>query len=63
LGDPTALKTWTQLADIRDPLFLVRNGVPFDVAFSLHPEERRVWVVTMGELEGLVWDYAAGQWR
>ena len=43
-------------------MFLVNNGVPFDVAFSLGAFERRAWVVIFGELEGHVWDYAAGGW-
>ena len=50
------------MAELRDGLFLVRNGVPFDVAFSLDGEERRAWVIVLGELDGLVWDYGAGRW-
>lgn len=61
--EPAALHRYTQQADLRDSLFLVRNGVPFDVAFSLGGFERRAWVVVMGELDGLVWDYAAGVWK
>ena len=60
LDDPAALGLYTQTAELRDSLFLVRNGVPFDVAFSLDAAERRAWVVVVGELEGLVWDYAPG---
>jgi len=41
----------------------MRNGVPFDVAFSLEQEERRAWIVVIGELDGLVWDWGAMQWR
>ena len=46
-----------------DPLELVRNGVPFDVAFSLSPEDRLVWVVVMGELSGRQWDWGDMTWR
>jgi hypothetical protein len=41
----------------------VKHGVPLDVAFSLEPAERTAWVVVMGELDGRVFDYDAGQWR
>ena len=30
-----------------DCLYLVRNGVPFDVAFSLPADERLAWVVAL----------------
>ncbi len=40
-----------------DSLYLVRNGVPFDVAFSLSPEERFAWVVVFGGLDGHVFDW------
>jgi hypothetical protein len=43
-------------------LFLIKNGVPFDVAFSLDQAERLAWVVVLGELSGLTWDYGAGRW-
>lgn len=45
-----------------DGLYLVRNGVPFDVAFSLDAEERTAWVVVFGEMDGRVWDWRAMQW-
>lgn len=63
MSDPAALAFYTQTAELRDSLYLVRNGVPFDVAFSLDGAERRAWVVVFGELAGLVWDYEAGRWR
>lgn len=62
MSDPAALAAYTQIGELRDGLFLVRNGVPFDVAFSLEGEERRAWVIVLGELDGLVWDYGAGRW-
>lgn len=62
-GGPAALRALTQSADLVDSLYLVRNGVPFDVAFSLEEAERRAWIVVIGELEGLVWDWGTMQWR
>jgi hypothetical protein len=46
-----------------DCLFLVRNGVPFDVAFSLPPEDRLAWVVAIGTLDGNVFDFATMRWK
>ena len=45
-----------------DGLFLVRNGVPFDVAFSLAADERTAWIVVMGEMDGRVRDWGAMRW-
>ena len=46
-----------------DCLFLVRNGVPFDVAFCLAAEERRAWVVALGTLDGGVFDFDRNAWE
>jgi len=52
----------TRSADLVDSLYLVRNGVPFDVAFSLDAAERTAWIVVLGELEGLAWDWGSMRW-
>ena len=59
---PAALRVLTQSADLVDSLYLVRNGVPFDVAFSLEQVERTAWIVVIGELDGRVWDWGAMRW-
>lgn len=46
-----------------DSLYLVRNGVPFDVAFSLTGRERLAWVVIMGTIDGRVFDWSIEKWR
>jgi len=46
-----------------DSLYLVRNGVPFDVAFSLDPRERLAWVAIMGRFDGGDFDWATESWR
>jgi len=33
-------------------LWLVKNGVPFDVAFSLSQKDRAAWSIIMSEHEG-----------
>ena len=50
------------MGDLRDNLFLVSNGIPFDVAFSLPAEERRAWVIVLGELSGMIFSHASGDW-
>ena len=37
--------------------------MPFDVAFSLSPEERLAYVVALGRLDGRVFDFAALGWK
>jgi len=46
-----------------DPLFLVRNGVPFDVAFSLPSDERLAWIVAVGTLQGRQFDWPTLSWK
>jgi hypothetical protein len=45
-----------------DSLYLVRNGVPFDVAFSLPARDRLAWVVALGELDGRSFDWGRMSW-
>lgn len=35
----------------------MKNGVPYDVAFSLPPAERFAYYLIMAEFEGHVWDW------
>ncbi len=46
-----------------DSLYLCRNGVPFDVAFSLDPADRLAWVVAIGRLDGREYDFATMSWK
>jgi hypothetical protein len=46
-----------------DCLYLVRNGVPFDVAFSLSESERLAWIVAFGTLDGREFDWFAMRWK
>ena len=49
--------------DLIDCLFLVRNGVPFDVAFSLPPDDRLAWVVALGTIDGREFDWQNLRWK
>lgn len=40
-------------------LYLVKNGVPYDVAFSLPPAERFAYFLTFAEFDGNQWDWNA----
>lgn len=44
-------------------LYLVRNGVPFDVAFSLPPDEAMAWGIIFGEMDGNTWDFNSMAWK
>jgi hypothetical protein len=46
-----------------DCLYLCRNGVPFDVAFSLTPEDRLAFVVAIGRLDGGSFDFTRHRWK
>jgi len=39
-------------------LWLVRNGVPFDVAFALDDLTRAAWSIVFSEMEGNKFDWA-----
>ena len=43
-------------------MFLVKNGVPFDVAFSLDDEERSAWAIIFCQFEGNKFDWTRGRW-
>lgn len=44
-------------------LYLVKNGVPWDVATRLSPTRRFGMVVALGELAGGSYDWGARRWR
>jgi hypothetical protein len=37
--------------------------VPFDVAFSLPPEDRLAWVIALGQLDGGAFDFSSMTWK
>jgi hypothetical protein len=44
-------------------LWLVKSGVPYDVAFSLLPEERFAYVVVMAKFEGSSFNWERMAWE
>jgi hypothetical protein len=43
-------------------LWLVKNGVPFDVAFSLDETDRLAYAIILGKFEGGEWDFSRMRW-
>jgi len=41
----------------------VKNGVPFDIAFTLPAIERRAFAVALGEMTGARYDWSALAWE
>lgn len=60
---------WTQVRSIaehpaiREALWLVKNGVPFETAFRMDEIERVAWCITFGEFEGGTFDWGARAWE
>jgi hypothetical protein len=44
-------------------LALVQQNVPFDVAFSLTNNQRKAWLIAIGENEGGEFDWARFKFR
>lgn len=47
----------------RECLLLVKNGVPFDVAFSMSDGMRMAACIVYGELEGNEWLWPQMRWK
>jgi hypothetical protein len=48
---------------MRECLWLVRNGIPFDVAFSLDDVTRAAWCIVFSEMEGNKFDWRAMRFK
>ncbi len=46
-----------------DCLYLVRNGVPFDLAFSLNETDRTSYIIAFGILDGREFDWDQMTWK
>jgi hypothetical protein len=42
---------------------LVKNGVPFDIAFSLSDHEAMGWGIIFGQFDGGAWDWSRMAWK
>lgn len=48
---------------LNEILYLVKNGVPFDVAWVLKPVERFSWCVIFGRFDGGKFNSSTMQWE
>lgn len=44
---------------IKECLWLVKNGVPFDVAFQLDDVTRAAWCITFSEMDGARFNWSS----
>jgi hypothetical protein len=44
-------------------LWLIKNGIPFDIAMSIDVAEGKAWAVIFGQFEGGEYDWAANRWK
>jgi len=48
---------------MKECLWLVRQNVPFDVAFQLDDVTRAAWCIVMSEFEGAKFDWDRMTWK
>ena len=48
---------------MRECLWLVRNGIPFDVAFGVDDVTRAAWCIVFSEMEGNRFDWSRMQFE
>lgn len=61
--EPSSAEVLSQNSELIDCLFLVMNGIPFDVAFSLDDDMRLAWVVIIGQLKGMKYNWDRRTWE
>ncbi len=49
--------------DFRDRCYILKNGVPFNVAFGIDDTLRLAFAITFGELDGGEFDFTSMSWR
>lgn len=54
------VKSFAKTPGFKDRLYLVKNGIPFDVAFSLDDVETKAFLITLAELDGHRYDWQNG---
>ncbi len=57
------IRTLVENGELRSCLYLVKNGVPFDVAFTLEPHEVMAWSIIFGQMDGNEWDWVNSCWK
>lgn len=62
-AEPAKAQAVAEDPALRDCLYLLTQGVPFDVAFSLDPTMRLAWCVILGEIAGGEFSWARMAWE
>jgi len=44
-------------------LWLIKNGIPFDVAFSLDDNTRAAWSIKFSEMDGAKFDWSTMRFK
>lgn len=57
------IKAFAKTPGLRERLYLVKNGVPFDVAFSLDDIEATAFLIILHEMDGGTFDWSEMRWR
>ena len=48
---------------MKECLWLIRNGIPFDVAFGVDDVTRAAWCIVFSEMEGRTFDWSAMRFK
>jgi len=48
---------------LQTALWLVKNGIPYDIAMNLDDVERLAYAVIMGQFDGNSFNWDRGQWK
>lgn len=57
------VRSIVEMSALRDCLYLISKGIPYDIAFSLDATERTAWCVIFGELDGGTFNWSSGAWE
>lgn len=52
-----------QDAVFSEACYLIKNGIPFDVAFSLSPAKRIAFAIKFGQLDGNKFNFDTMRWE
>lgn len=56
------IKALVDSAELNNILYLIKNGIPFDVAFSLPEVELTAYAIILGRIDGGKWNWDRMTW-
>ncbi|WP_435018495.1 hypothetical protein TA3x_000469 [Tundrisphaera sp. TA3] len=57
------IRALVENGELNNRLYLVKNNVDFDVAFSLEDHQVTAWAIIFGRMDGGEWDWASMSWK